>query len=131
MNTKQKITLAACAAALVLAAFLIGSMVSERRIGKLGDEAKAAARTAEMLKADAAEKEKNANEYKAKIEYLELHIAGLRTIAARQEQEAKLLEKDVAAARTDVRSAARVRAVTSTAAELCGKLAELGHRCGD
>jgi biopolymer transport protein ExbB/TolQ len=117
------------AAAVILLAVTITWLWSNYRIAGLerdADEAKAAAiekqQTAARLEAEAAE-------YKQKSDYLEQQLANIRQIARRQDEELTKLNSISNNARRDVDRARRARPAGVTAAELCQKLAELGHPC--
>ena len=127
MTLKTKIYLVA--AALLVAVFLLSTAWSNFRNARLEKEIAAAKQMAETSEKTAADAERKVGEYKAKIEYLEKDLAEIQQIARRQDEELEKLTADTSAARDRVRDARGIRAVATTAAELCKKLAEIGHPC--
>jgi chromosome segregation ATPase len=117
------------AAALLVTAFLFSTAWSTFRNSKLEKEIAAAKQRAESSEKAAGDAERKAGEYKAKIEYLENDLAEIQQIARRQDEELEKITADTSAARDRVRDARGVRAVATTAAELCRKLADIGHPC--
>lgn len=102
---------------------------SERRLAgreRAADERYAEGRTADER---AAELEKRAAAYTEKIDRLEQTIAEIGEIARRQDEELEKIGGRVADARGRVERARSLRSIESTAAELCAKLADLGHGC--
>jgi hypothetical protein len=77
----------------------------------------------------AATRETETAAYKQKIEYLETQLAEIRDLANHQDEELKSITSNTRRARSDVERARRTRAAAATAAELCAKLAEVGHPC--
>lgn len=129
MTPKTKAYIALAAAALI-AAVLIGSTIwSDRKLAKLGRELEAEKRNAETAAEHSRELENAAAEYKRKIEYLEGSLSEMERIASKQNEQIKLLENDTNNARRGADRARVVERVESTAAELCQKLADLGHPC--
>ncbi|MBC7901491.1 MAG: hypothetical protein H7070_15715 [Saprospiraceae bacterium] len=127
MTLKIKLYIAAGLAVLVL---VIGSYVlSNYKISKLQKAADAAKQNADKAAAVADAKELEAGQYKQKTIYLEQKIAEIQAIARKQDEELEKFNINTAAARSDVERARRIRSITSTAGELCAKLAELGHPC--
>jgi len=120
---------AAALAAVIVIGYSAAAVYSNRKTDKLERLVETAKQNAEAKELQAFEKEKEANEYKAKIEYLEQRIAEIKTIAGKQDKEIAVLGRDSSAARTDVQRAARVRSIAANADELCEKLAGLGHPC--
>jgi Skp family chaperone for outer membrane proteins len=119
---------AALIAAILLTAS-ITSLWSNHKITKLEREVEAAKTTAAEKGSVADEKEKQAGEYKAKNEYLENKIAELRARANKQDEELENIKTDTDTARRRVNRARRARSIDTTAAELCSRLADLGHPC--
>ena len=129
MTARTKLYLAAAIAAVVLAAAISTSIRSAYTARKLERELTAAKAAAANKESGAREMEQRAAEYKQKIEYLEDSLSALRLIADKQDEEIKLIEKHNGNARRDLDAARRVQRIESTAAELCRKLAALGHPC--
>lgn len=127
MNQQKKLILAAAAA--VIVGFAIASTISDLRLRSLEREIETAKQRAEAKEAAAVLSETKAAEYKQKVEYLESEIAGIGRLARRQDEELEKVNVDIGGARRDVERAKRIRPIGTTAAELCRKLAELGHPC--
>jgi chromosome segregation ATPase len=127
MKTRTQIYIGVAA---IVAIICVGSWLwSNHEIAKLerdvGD-----AKTAVLEKQSFAdEKEKQADEYKAKNEYLEKQIAELKAIAQKQDEDLKNISSNVDSARADVRRTRNVSSTTATLTDLCAKLADLGHPC--
>lgn len=120
----------AIAAAVLLAIGIIGGQVwSEHKIKKLEAAVEAAKNAATESERAAAEKENEANIYKAKIEHLERQIADSRVMARKQDERLKTQTTNTARARRDVERARGVRSIETDVTELCAKLAGLGHPC--
>lgn len=119
------------AAAVIVAGAAAASIYSNWKIEAAEHAVQTAKRSAVIKAAEAALKEKEANEYKAKIEYLERQLAGLGAIAGRQDREIEVLGRNISAARADVRRAGSIGSIAANARELCEKLASLGHPCVD
>ena len=128
MNDQIKLILAVAAAVVLAAA--AATMVSNARLRSLERNVEIATERARTLEETARETESRAAEYKQKIEYLETEIAGIGRLARKQDEELKKISGDIGDARRDVESAKRIRPVSTNAAELCGKLEELGYPCG-
>jgi predicted RNase H-like nuclease (RuvC/YqgF family) len=127
--TKTK-TYIALAAVTLFAAVLIGSTLwSNHKLAKAERDLEVAKRTAATADTRSRDLEQAAAEYKQKIEYLEESLSALGQIASKQDEDIKLLETDTRNARHTADRARAVRKGESTAAELCRKLAELGHPC--
>ena len=129
MTPKTKLYSALAVAALISIGIMTASLWSDHKIGKLEHSAETARRNADAAEKESRRLELDAAAYKEKIEYLEGSLSEIETIARRQDEEIKELSKDTAAARDGVRRARAVRSIESTSAELCAKLAELGHAC--
>ena len=129
MNTQIKIIAAAVGALVIVVA--IASMISNARVRSLERAVEAAKQQAAASDEAAVTAEVQSVEYKQKIEYLENEIAKLGQIARRQDEELEKISGDVGGARRDVERARSIRAVGTSADELCTKLAELGHPCSD
>ena len=128
MNDQIKLILAVAAAAVLAAA--AATIVSNVRLRSLERNVEIATERARTLEETARETESRAAEYKQKIEYLEAEIAGIGRIARKQDEELKKISGDIGNARSDVERAKRIRTAGANAAELCGKLEELGYPCG-
>lgn len=127
MTTKTYIALAAVAA--VIAVVIGTTLWSDRKLAKAERELEQTKQSAEMAEQHSRDLENAAAEYKRKLEYLEESLSDVSRIAAKQNEEIKLLEIDTNNARGNADRARRVPRVESTAAELCRKLANLGHPC--
>ena len=127
MTLRMKLIAGAVVALLVLV--FVSWMYLEakvRRLERVIDSAKQQARTSEEAAVAA---ESAAGEYRKKIEYLETELAAIGSIARRQDEELGKIGGDVGNARRDVERARSIRAVGTTADQLCAKLGELGHPC--
>lgn len=128
MNDQIKLILAVAAAAVLAAA--AATIVSNVRLRSLERNVEIATERARTLEETARDAESRAAEHKQKIEYLEAEIAGIGRIARKQDEELKKISGDIGNARSDVERAKRIRTAGANAAELCGKLEELGYPCG-
>ncbi len=127
MQTRTKIYIASGAALFLIAcAYSLWSNFKIGRLEKAAHEAKNAAIHKQKL---ADELEHRSRIYEQKIAYLESQLSELRSLAAKQDEELRSIETDTRNARVDVERTRRVRSAAATAAEVCRKLAELGHPC--
>ena len=127
MSLQMKLMMAAVGvSAFALFVSWIYSETKVRRLERVVESAKRQARADEEAASAA---ESAAGEYKKKIEYLEAEIDAISGIARRQDEELGKINGDVGAAKRDVERARSIRAIDTTADELCAKLAELGHPC--
>lgn len=106
-----------------------GAVWSNHKIAKLEQAVDAAKQKSDLASLAASEKETAAAEYKQKIEYLDQQLTEIQTIARKQDEELERLNVNTRGARDNVDRARRKRTIAATAAELCQKLAELGHGC--
>lgn len=128
MSTNQKIYIAAAAATLV-AITLLSYAWSDQRIAKLESQIADAKADAYEKQQIAAAKEREAAEYKQKIEYLETKLTEVKQLSKKQDEELEKRKLNSRTARRNVDTASRTRTITATVDELCRKLAELGHAC--
>ncbi len=129
--TRKKIYIAAAVAAIVIGVGMVRDIGSSIAIGKLEKRiAVEKARAAELEKR-ADEKMRESESYREKLNYLERNLDEINQIARRQNEEIEKFETVVNSARDDVRRTRGVRSIAVTAAELCDKLAEAGHPCGE
>ena len=131
LTLKYKIYAALMAAAAISAGILVGSVLSNHKLAKLEQTVAAAKQNAEIIDKTARELEQKVAEYKQKTEYLEESLSEIETIARKQDEKIRELAKNTDTARDNVRRARAVRTIKSTNAELCSKLAELGHPCSE
>ena len=110
-------------------ALFVSWIYSETKVRRLERVVESAKRQARADEEAASAAESAAGEYKKKIEYLEAEIDAISGIARRQDEELGKINGDVGAAKRDVERARSIRAIDTTADELCAKLAELGHPC--
>lgn len=123
-------TYIAAAAVVIVIAIMLGTVLwSEHKLAKLESELSESEANAEAAERRSREMEAAAAEHKQKIDYLEASLSDLKRIAAKQDENIKLLETDSDGARRGADRARRVERIESTTAELCRKLAELGHPC--
>ncbi len=130
MNTQTKIYLLAAAGSLCLITLIVSSTWSNRQIAKLENAVGDAKAIAIEQQQAAAVSEINAAQYKQKIDYLEAKLTEIGQLARKQDEHLEILTNNSRTARSDVERARHTRSVTTTHAELCHKLAELGHPCG-
>ena len=130
--TRNKLIAAAAASGLiVLGLVALISTISDARVARLEGEVAAAKSRAEILERAARQRELDAAEYKQKTEYLEKGLAEIQAIARRQDEELEIISSDVDSARGNFERAKRIRSIAATGEELCRKLAEVGHGCGE
>lgn len=127
ITTQTKIYLAIAAA--VLAIIIGNSLWARYRTARLEREVWDARAVAELASQTARKRELEAAEYKKKIEYLESQLSDIRLLAAKQDDELKKLNNDTRDARARLGRARGARPAAVTDAELCRKLAEIGHPC--
>lgn len=128
MNTKLLIGVAS-AVAIVIAAAALYSGILNARINRLEAAAAKASGAAERAEMTAAGSEGEAAAHRERIAQLESALDEIRTRAAKQDEQ---IEKSAAArrgTRVGLDRARRTRSVDATPAELCEKLAALGHPC--
>lgn len=130
MTLRTKIYIALIVAAAIFAGIFIPSFWSNHKLTRLENAVEAEKRKAEVIESGSRVLEQRAAEYKQKIEYLEKSLSDIETIARKQDEKLRELANDTNTARDGVRRARDVRTIESTNAELCAKLAELGHPCG-
>ena len=130
MKLDIKTYLIAGAIAAVVISLLVSGIWSGHKINSLEREIETAKSLAAEKQTAADQLEQQADQYKAKTEYLEQQLADLQAIARKQDEELESLSKTTNSARADVDRARRVRSVATTADQLCAKLAELNHPCG-
>lgn len=129
ITPKTKINLVIAAVVFVACVTLFAAVWSDQKIARLQQESKDAKAAAEQTETAARALEQRAAEYKQKIDYLEDSLSALRLIASQQDEELKTLKNNTDDARLNVGRARAVQRIESTTAELCTKLAELGHPC--
>ena len=130
MKLDIKTYLIAGAIAAVVISLLVSGIWSGHKINSLEREIETAKSLAAEKQTAADQLEQQADQYKAKTEYLEQQLADLQAIARKQDEELESISKTTNSARADVDRARRVRSVATTADQLCAKLAELNHPCG-
>jgi hypothetical protein len=129
LTLHTKIILAA-AAAVALAAGA-GWLRSTFEIKRLENRTAAADANAAKIQAAAEKLEREAEGYKAKIEYLEKSVAQIGAAAKKQDEELSHLENLTGRARDNAERARRIRSIAVTRDELCRKLDSLGHGCSE
>jgi len=130
MTLQTKIYIAGGVAIVLIVMTMSMSMwMTNHRITQAERAASAAKQAAAEKEKLAAEKETEAAGYKEKSEYLEKQVAEIEATARKQDEEIERTKSNSAAARSRVDRARSVRSVDTTADELCGKLAEVGHGC--
>ena len=121
--------IAGVVAAVIVVAAVVHSIASQMQISRLERTAAAQERAAAASEKAASAARDAAERYSDRAEYLEQQIGEIRALAARQDEEIKKLNTDTDTARGRVERSRGVRSIESTAAELCEKLADLGHGC--
>ena len=129
MTLRTKIYIAAGAVAILILIAGISTLWSGHQLGKIERELEGARSAAEQSETRALELERQAAGYEQKIQYLEGSLSALRLTAAKQDEELKTLKNNTNNARRDVDRARALRSLESTTAELCKRLADLGHPC--
>ena len=129
ITLKHKIYAALIVVSAISAGIAAASMWSNHKIAKLERSVAAAKQNADIIESGSLQLEQRAAEYLQKIEYLETSLSEIETIARKQDEKLKELATDTNAVRDGVRRARNVRTIESTNAQLCIKLAELGHAC--
>ena len=129
MTNRKKIYIALAASAFIAVIIAISAISAGHRDEKLRQAVETAKQNADKAESNARQLEQQAAEHKQKIEYLEDSLSALRLIAVKQDEELKQIENTTNTARDNVSSARAVRSLESTTAELCAKLAALGHPC--
>jgi len=129
VTNSTKIYIASAAAAFIAVVIMVSALSAGRREEKLRQAVETAKQNAVKAESTARELELRAAEHKQKIEYLEDSLSALRLIAVKQDEELKQIENTTNTARDNVSRARAVRSLESTTAELCAKLAALGHPC--
>ena len=127
MDTKTKTYL--LLAGVLVVTFAIAAAWSGIREAGLEKAVERAEQKAKASEKAALESERHAAEYKAKIELLENNLDEIRSAARRQDEELEKIAADIASARGRVERARALRAISTSAAELCQKLEKLGHPC--
>ena len=131
MTRKQIYYAAAIVAAIVIGIVLLRMLGSEIAVGKLETKIADQKANAAELENKARTSERDAEVYREKIAFLEQNLAEINRIARRQNEEIEKFQTVVNTARDDVRRARGIRSIAITAGELCEKLAEAGHPCGE
>ena len=129
MTTRTKLySLLAISA--IFAIGLIGSYAwSSRKITMLeATVANAKAAALEKQQTDEA-REIEAAKYSEKVLYLESNLAEIKQLSRKQDEQLQKLTTNSRNARISVERVRNTRAIAATAAELCAKLAEVGHPC--
>ncbi|MBK8466120.1 MAG: hypothetical protein IPL32_09835 [Chloracidobacterium sp.] len=127
MNTKTKIYIGIALVAII--AIFAGAIWQPHKITRLERVVSDAKQTASEKQDQAAAKEIEAAEYKQKIEFLEQQLADIQTNTRKQDEKLEKATNSSRNARGGVERAKRTRAGQANTAELCAKLAEIGHSC--
>ena len=129
MTLRTKTYIGLSVAAILMLGILGGAAWSNHKINKLEKAVEETKQLAEGRRQLAEKREIEAAGYKQKIEYLEKQLAEIQTHARKQDEKLEKLSVNSGDARRDVERAKRTRTSNTDAAELCGKLGELGHNC--
>jgi uncharacterized protein HemX len=128
MKLRTKLYIGLAAAAII--AISSTALWQSQKIAALENDVADAKQTANEKREAAAEKELQAAEYEQKIDYLERQLADMQTQTRKQDEKLENLNTNSRNARGTVERAKRTRTIDTNTAELCAKLAELGHACG-
>jgi ribosomal protein L29 len=131
MNVRTKLCIASAAAALIATGLFGGWAVEQHKEHVLDRRITDASSAAAQMKRTADAREIEAAQYREKIADLESQLTDNRAEAAKQDEQIKNQTANTNGARTDVARARGVRSNDATVAELCRKLAALGHKCAD
>jgi len=117
--------------AVLIAAAGISELAAKRKFQKLTEENRRLSAAAAGKTAEAETLRREAERLTALNEYLNRRIAELRNTAQKQDELIKNLDIRIDSARNSINRTRSIRAISANAAELCRKLAELGHACGE
>ncbi|MCA1589928.1 MAG: hypothetical protein LC734_05950 [Acidobacteria bacterium] len=129
MKTQYKTYFGVAVALIAAIAIAMSAINSNRQLRRLEKNANAARAAAIEKQAAADEASRKAEIYRGKIEYLNANLTELREITRRQDEEFEKFNNRTRDARGNVERTRSVRAIETTHAELCRKLADLGHPC--
>lgn len=129
LTPRRRVLLILGIAGAVLLCILIGSAWSHFTVRGLERDIKMAKEQAANKQAIADAKEKEAEKFRLEAERLEGTLAEIQKIAKKQDEELEKISNETGTARDAAARARGVRAINSTSAELCRRLAELGHGC--
>jgi chromosome segregation ATPase len=129
MDTIKLYYAAAALLAVVIAVAGVASAWSAHKLAAAEKEVERLRGEAEKLDASAARYDLESRQYKAKIEFLESQLSEITSLARKQDDQLQHLSETTSARRADAGRAASVRSIAVDAAELCRRLAELGHAC--
>jgi predicted nucleic acid-binding Zn-ribbon protein len=128
MNTKLIIGIGSTIG-VVLISIAIYSALTNARIARLEAATEKASITADAAVRTVALRETEAAAYKEKIAYLETTLGEIRERADKQDEQLEKITIAGRGARNYYNRARAARSVPATSAELCEKLAALGHPC--
>lgn len=129
LTPRRRVLLILGVAGAILCCVCLGSVWSHFSIRSLEHDVKMAREQAANKQAIADAKEKEAQKYRLEAERLEGSLAEIRKLALKQDEELEKIGKTTGDARADAARARGVRSLDSTSAELCRRLAEVGHGC--
>jgi predicted RNase H-like nuclease (RuvC/YqgF family) len=131
LSPRRRVLLVLGVVGVILGCICLGSVWSHFSIRALEHDVKMAREKAANKQAIADAKEKEAEKYRLEAERLEGTLAEIQKLATKQDEELEKISKTTNDARSDAARARSVRAIDSTSAELCRRLEELGHGCGE
>jgi hypothetical protein len=129
LTPRRRVLLLLGIAGTVLVCVFIGSAWSHFTIRRLERDIKMAKEQAANKQAIADAKEKEAEKFRLEAERLEGSLAEIQKIAKKQDEELEKIQVETGTARDAAARARARRAIDSTSAELCRRLAEVGHGC--
>jgi predicted RNase H-like nuclease (RuvC/YqgF family) len=131
LTPRRRVLLMLGAACVILGCVCLGSVWSHFTIRALEHDVKMAKEQAKNKEEIASRLEKEAEKYRLEAERLEGSLAEIQKLATKQDEELEKINKTTGDARADAARARGVRAIDSTSAELCRRLEDMGHPCGD
>lgn len=112
-----------------LAVMATADLVADIKIKRLENATAKEVKTANEAIVRAQSAESTANEMKHRSDELKAGLDELAEIARRQDEEIKIAIGNTNDARGNAERARNIGSIKTTAAELCDKLAKLGHPC--
>jgi DNA-binding helix-hairpin-helix protein with protein kinase domain len=131
ITIRQKVYAAGAIAAIIISAVAIQSVRSRLQISRLERARAVQEQNAARSEHIAAAAKQDAARQTARAEFLEQQLVEIRALAIKQDEELQKLNSDTDSARGRLDRTRGIRSVESTAAELCKKLAAVGHGCDE
>jgi DNA-binding helix-hairpin-helix protein with protein kinase domain len=131
ITIRQKVYAAGAIAAIIISAVAIQSVRSRLQISRLERVRAVQEQNAARSEHIAAAAKQDAARQTARAEFLEQQLVEIRALAIKQDEELQKLNSDTDSARGRLDRTRGIRSVESTVAELCKKLAAVGHGCDE